>query len=113
MRLKGAGNESNGLACRASSTFEIQGNAMGHHDLFFKRTFSVREHAVDFLRHVLPPALDEDIDYGSLAIEKGAHVDSNLAEYFSDTVYSCRFFGAPVKLAFLFASILPHTRTDS
>ena len=75
---------------------------MGHHDLFFKKTFSIREHAKDYLRHVLPPELAEGIDYATVAFEKDSHVDAKLAECFSDTVYSCRFFGTDLKIALLF-----------
>ena len=62
---------------------------MGHHDLFFKQIFSIREHAADFIRHTLPSELSEGMDFNSLTIEKGSHVDTALAENFSDTVYSC------------------------
>ena len=61
---------------------------MGHHDLFFKQTFSIREHAVDFVKHMLPPALTRGIDFTTLALEKGSHVDPALAEHFSDTAYT-------------------------
>jgi len=75
---------------------------MGHHDLFFKKTFSIREHAVDYLQHILPPEVAQGIDYATVVIEKDSHVDSKLAEYFSDTVYSCRFSGSDLKIALLF-----------
>ena len=70
---------------------------MGHHDLFFKQTFSIREHAVDYLQHILPPEVGDGIDYATVTIEKDSHVDTKLAEYFSDTVYSCRFSGTDLK----------------
>jgi predicted transposase YdaD len=57
---------------------------MGHHDLFFKQTFSIREHVVDYLQHILPPEVAEGIDYTTIIIEKDSHVDTKLAEYFSD-----------------------------
>ena len=75
---------------------------MGHHDLFFKQTFSIREHVVDYLQHILPSSVGEKIDYTTVAIEKGSHVDSSLSEYFSDTIYSCRFSGTDLKIALLF-----------
>jgi len=75
---------------------------MGHHDLFFKKVFSIRENAVDFVRHTLPSAMREGIDYDSVTFEKDSHVDSELSEYFSDTVYSCRFHDADIKIALLF-----------
>jgi len=75
---------------------------MNHHDLFFKATFSIRENATDFVRHTLPPGLGEQMDFETLAIEKGSHVDTALAENFSDTVYTCRFSGTQIKIALLF-----------
>ena len=75
---------------------------MNHHDLFFKATFSIRENATDFVRHTLPPGLVEQMDFETLAIEKGSHVDTVLAENFSDTVYTCRFSGTQIKIALLF-----------
>ncbi len=44
----------------------------------------------------------QEIDYATVIIEKDSHVDTNLAEYFSDTVYSCRFSGSDLKIALLF-----------
>ncbi len=75
---------------------------MGHHDLFFKKVFSIRESTVDFVRHMLPIEMRESIDYSSIRFEKESHVDSDLSEYFSDTVYSCRFQDADIKIALLF-----------
>ena len=75
---------------------------MGHHDLFFKQTFSIRENAVDFVKHTLPPELADGIDFSTLALEKGSHVDTTLAEYFSDTVYTCQLSGIKIKIALLF-----------
>ena len=77
-------------------------STMGHHDLFFKKTFSIRENAADFLHHTLAPELVEEMDLSTLTIEKGSHVDTALAENFSDTVYKCRLSGAPIKIALLF-----------
>jgi glucan phosphorylase len=42
---------------------------MGHHDLFFKKTFSIRENAADFLQHTLAPELIEEMDLDTLTIE--------------------------------------------
>ncbi|MDY6824375.1 MAG: Rpn family recombination-promoting nuclease/putative transposase [Thermodesulfobacteriota bacterium] len=75
---------------------------MGHHDLFFKKVFSSRENAADFVRHTLPPELAAEMDFNTLAIEKGSHVDAALAENFSDTVYTCQFSGTQIKIALLF-----------
>ena len=51
---------------------------MGHHDLFFKQTFSIRENAVDFVKHTLPPELADGIDFSTLALEKGSHGQKNI-----------------------------------
>jgi hypothetical protein len=75
---------------------------MNHHDLFFKATFSIRENAADFVRHTLPTELVEQVDFETLAIEKGSHVDAALAENFSDIVYTGRFSGTQIKIALLF-----------
>ncbi|MFA5905401.1 MAG: Rpn family recombination-promoting nuclease/putative transposase [Desulfobacula sp.] len=75
---------------------------MGYHDLFFKQTFSIREHAVDFLKQALPPQVAMGIDYATLAPEKSSHVDTVLAEHFSDAVYTCRFYGVKITIALLF-----------
>jgi predicted transposase/invertase (TIGR01784 family) len=75
---------------------------MNHHDLFFKATFSIRENAADFVQNTLPPGLVDQIDFKTLAIEKGSHVDTELAENFSDTVYTCLFSGIRIKIALLF-----------
>jgi predicted transposase/invertase (TIGR01784 family) len=73
-----------------------------HHDLFFKETFSYSEHAVDFLKFVLPAELAEKVDYSSIASEKDSYVDSDLSAYFSDTIYSCLLKDEKIRLAFLF-----------
>ena len=75
---------------------------MGHHDLFFKQTFSIREHAVDFVKHTFPPELARGIDFATLFLEKDSHVDATLSEYFSDTIYTCQFSGIKIKIALLF-----------
>ena len=75
---------------------------MGYHDLFFKKTFSIRENTADFLRHTLSSELVDGMDLDTLTIEKGSHVDTALAENFSDTVYNCRFTGTRIKIALLF-----------
>jgi len=69
---------------------------------FFKQTFSIRENAVDFVKHTLPPELADGIDFSTLALEKGSHVDTALAEHFSDTVYTCQLSGIKIKIALLF-----------
>jgi hypothetical protein len=43
----------------------------------------------------------EEMDLDTLTIEKGSHVDTALAENFSDTVYNCRLSGTWIKIALL------------
>ncbi|MBF0228168.1 MAG: Rpn family recombination-promoting nuclease/putative transposase [Desulfamplus sp.] len=75
---------------------------MGHHDRFFKQIFLNRDHVVDFVQNTLPSEIKKGIDYSTILLEKGSHVDSTLAEYFSDIVYSCKFYGTNLKIALLF-----------
>ena len=75
---------------------------MGHHDLFFKKAFSIRELAADFVKHTLPPELADAIDFSTLALTKGSHVDTALTEHFSDIVYTCQLSGIKIKIALLF-----------
>jgi predicted transposase/invertase (TIGR01784 family) len=42
------------------------------------------------------------IDFATLALEKDSHVDTALAEHFSDTIYTCQFSGIKFKIALLF-----------
>jgi predicted transposase/invertase (TIGR01784 family) len=75
---------------------------MGHHDVFFKQTFSIKEHAVDYLRHVLPDEINDGVDYSSLCLENSSYVDDQLSEHFSDMVYSCFYGKIIIKVALLF-----------
>jgi hypothetical protein len=47
---------------------------MGHHDIFFKHTFSIKEHAVDFASHVLPAEINAKLDYPTICLER-AHLE--------------------------------------
>jgi predicted transposase/invertase (TIGR01784 family) len=75
---------------------------MGHHDKFFKQVFSDKNHAVDFVRTVLPPDLRDGLDFGSFQDEKDSFVGEELSEYFSDLVYSCRLKDTKIRIALLF-----------
>jgi hypothetical protein len=44
--------------------------------IFFKQVFSIRESAVYFVRHILPPSMQEGIDYTTLTFEKDSHKES-------------------------------------
>ena len=75
---------------------------MGHHDIFFKHTFSIKEHAVDFASHVLPAEINAKLDYSTICLENTSYVDKELSEHFSDTVYSCSYEQSKIKIALLF-----------
>ncbi len=75
---------------------------MGHHDIFFKHTFSIKEHAVDFASHVLSAEINAKLDYSTICLENTSYVDKELSEHFSDTVYSCSYEQSKIKIALLF-----------
>ncbi len=75
---------------------------MGHHDIFFKHTFSIKEHAVDFASHVLPAEINAKLDYSTICLENTSYVDKELSEHFSDMVYSCFYEQSKIKIALLF-----------
>ena len=75
---------------------------MGHHDIFFKHTFSIKENAVDFASHVLPAEINAKLDYSTICLENTSYVDKELSEHFSDIVYSCSYEQSKIKIALLF-----------
>ena len=52
---------------------------MGHHDTFFKRAFSVPEHAAAEIRSVLPPIVTSRMDLKTLRLLPASFVDSEMA----------------------------------
>ena len=69
--------------------------AVAEHDQLFKRAFRVPEHAAGELEAVLPKALFEAIDAGSLRLVPSDVVDQRLGERFTDALFSASFRGTP------------------
>ena len=74
----------------------------GYHDSFFKQVFSNKEHAVDFSKHILPSEITRNLDFTTFNLENVSYVDEDLAEHFSDMVYSCYYKYSQIKIAILF-----------
>jgi predicted transposase/invertase (TIGR01784 family) len=72
------------------------------HDSLFKATFSHVGRAAAELRAVLPAALARRIDFGSLAIVPGTHVDKRLRNTHSDLLFRARIDGKSAFLYLLF-----------
>ena len=66
---------------------------MAEHDQLFKRAFRIPEHAAGELEAVLPRALFEAIDRGSLRLVQSDVVDHRLGERFADALFSASFRG--------------------
>jgi predicted transposase/invertase (TIGR01784 family) len=58
------------------------------HDALFKAAFELPEHAAEFLRGVLPPALVESIAWSTMTRESGSFIDPELADRHSDLLFS-------------------------
>ena len=65
------------------------------HDALFKYVFQQPEHAEGELRHVLPRAVTERIDWNTLQLEEGSFVDDELRERHADLLYSVQLAGQP------------------
>ncbi|MGY4687842.1 Rpn family recombination-promoting nuclease/putative transposase [Petrotoga sp. DB-2] len=63
------------------------------HDLFFKRIFSDKKIARDFLQNYLPQEAVEIVDLDYLTPENNSHVDENLRESLSDMLYKTKIKG--------------------
>lgn len=68
---------------------------MGDHDLLFKRAFRVPEHAAGELAAVLPTAVLDLVDLGSLALVETDLVSQKLHERFSDALFRASLRGVP------------------
>ena len=51
------------------------------------------DNAKDFFFGVLPPDLKRCLDLDALELDIDSYVDDDLAEFFSDIVYTCRCSG--------------------
>ena len=79
------------------------------HDAFFKWAFSTPEHAEGELRHVLPPAVVERIDWPSLSLCPGSFVDDVFQDRHTDLLFSVRLSGRP---AWLYVLLEHQSSTD-
>jgi hypothetical protein len=72
------------------------------HDALFKKTFAIREHALDLIRHQLPAELVAALDPGSLSRDSEHHIDEvSLSESRSDVLYTARLRGEEVLIYIL------------
>ncbi|MFO0981477.1 MAG: Rpn family recombination-promoting nuclease/putative transposase [Planctomycetota bacterium] len=78
------------------------------HDAFVKKIFEQPENAAGLLAEVLPPELAEIIDFGTLALQSGSFVDSDLAKRYSDLLFSARTKRGDEVLIYL---LIEHQRT--
>src|SRR5208337_2490321 len=73
------------------------------HDRLFKEVFSDAENAADFINGVFPVYIKSRLDLSSLTLDNNSYIDEELAEYFSDMVYSCIYNGnMRIKVTILF-----------
>jgi predicted transposase/invertase (TIGR01784 family) len=72
------------------------------HDSFAREILSYKENAVCFFRGILPEDVVKRLDFKSLTEDKTSYTDEELAAYFSDVVYECRYKGSFLKIALLF-----------
>jgi predicted transposase YdaD len=72
------------------------------HDLLFKKTFSVVEHAAAEFRTILPAELVARTDFSTLTLCSGSYVDESLSGSQSDLLFSVQVSGRPALLYVLF-----------
>jgi predicted transposase YdaD len=72
------------------------------HDAFVKYTFSNLENAAVALRSMLPEALSRRVDWQSLRLESGSHVDDLLSDTHTDLLFSTSITGRQALLYVLF-----------
>jgi predicted transposase YdaD len=74
----------------------------GPHDAFVKYTFSNLENAAAMLRSALPQGLSQRIDWQSLRLESGSHVDHLLSDTHTDLLFSTSIAGRKALFYVLF-----------
>jgi len=72
------------------------------HDKIVKATFSDIPTASAFLQAELPPNLVPHIDWSTLRLESGSHIDAEFSASSSDLLYTARLGGEPAYLYILF-----------
>jgi predicted transposase/invertase (TIGR01784 family) len=72
------------------------------HDHFFRKMWSDRDLALDFLQNYLPASVMAVADLGTLEIQKDSFVEKRLRDYFSDILYRVALAGEPGYVYLLF-----------
>ena len=72
------------------------------HDKLFKQGFGDPVNAAGFLRHQLPDAIAESIDWERLALQPGSFVDSHFRQHESDLLFSATIGGGDCLVYLLF-----------
>ena len=72
------------------------------HDKIVKATFSDIPTARAFLQAELPASLVPHIDWSTLRLESGSHIDAELSASSSDLLYTARLGGDPAYIYILF-----------
>ncbi|MEZ4442977.1 MAG: Rpn family recombination-promoting nuclease/putative transposase [Polyangiaceae bacterium] len=80
------------------SETEPSGRDVKPHDALFRRAFSDVKNATGELRHVLPSALVEEVDWSTLRALETSVLDAELRELCSDLVFSVEVGGSEVLL---------------
>ncbi|KIG18688.1 Mobile element protein [Enhygromyxa salina] len=78
------------------------------HDALFKAAFDTPKHAAGLLRQVIPPQLCAQIQWHTLARERGSFIDPALRDSHTDLLFSARFNDTRVLLYLL----LEHQSTN-
>jgi predicted transposase YdaD len=68
------------------------------HDALFKKTFSKPEHATQLLRHLLPKALVDRINFTTLQLCPGSFVDEALVDRHTDLLFSVTIAGREARI---------------
>ena len=77
-------------------------NTKNIHDSFAREMLSHKDNAVCFFRGILPEDVVKRLNFKSLTEDKTSYTDEELATYFSDVVYECRYKRSFLKIALLF-----------
>ncbi len=79
------------------------GNSSPHkpHDQFFRFIFSGKPQVVSFLKGSLPEGIQAKLDFESLQLMSGHHIDDQLRDHLSDLLYTCQFEGNEIGIAIL------------
>jgi len=71
------------------------------HDQFFRFIFSGKPQVVSFLKGSLPEDIQAKLDFESLQLMSGHHIDDQLRDHLSDLLYTCQFEGHEIGIAIL------------